>query len=81
MEKIKKIGIVLFLFCFIFGGIGCSSTTKKEESSDGIQFKEEYEKLNGKATGNENCLRRIIKGHGRLDVRYLSVQDKGTQTA
>jgi thiol-disulfide isomerase/thioredoxin len=75
MEKIKKIGIVLFLFCFIFGGIGCSSTTKKEESSDGIQFKEEYEKLNGTIRESDGALYNTVSIEKENPIKYIDAKE------
>lgn len=75
MEKIKKIGVVLFLFCFLFGGIGCSSTAKKEESSDGIQFKEEYEKLNGTIRESDGALYNTVSIEKENPIKYIDAKE------
>lgn len=74
MKNMKKIVVSLILFSFLFGGLGCSSTTKKEES-DAIKFKEEYEKLNGTIRESDGALYNNVSIDEKNPIKYIGAKE------
>ena len=64
-----------FILSLFLGGLGCSSTTKKEEVSDAIKFKEEYEKLNDTIRESDGALYNNVSISENNPIKYINAKE------
>ncbi len=74
MKNIKRIVVSTIILSFLFGGLGCSSTTKKEEN-DAIKFKEEYEKLNDTIRESDGAFYNNVSIDEKNPIQYISAKE------